>query len=351
MNIPHSKPTLGKEEVRGIQEVLASGRIATGEEVERFEQEMASYLGLKGGVATASGTAALHLSLLALGVKEGDEVIIPSFTCSALLNAVHYCRATPIVVDIDEGTMNISLSATHMALSKRTAAIIIPHMFGHPVENMSDFLSLGPPVIEDCAQSLGATSNGIMTGTSGAIAMFSFYATKVITTGHGGMVVSQNEDLLNHIRDLREYDKKYEYKIRYNYCITDLQAKMGSIQLGKLPAFLGARAKRAQEYEKHLSGLEGVVLPTQKGIYYRYVVKITKGRLPKVLEQLQQNGIEAQRPVFSPLHRYLGLDGFGATEKAFSEALSLPLYPRLKADEVTYVARCLSSAMQVTING
>jgi perosamine synthetase len=350
MNIPHSKPTVGKEEAGGLQKVLMSGRITTGEEVACFEQEMTLYLGLKGGVATASGTATLHLSLLALGVKEGDEVIIPSFTCSALLNAVHYCRATPVLVDIDEATMNISLSATHKALSKKTAAIIIPHMFGHPVENISDFLSLGPPVIEDCAQSLGATSNGTMTGTSGAIAMFSFYATKVITTGHGGMMVSQNEDLLDHVRDLREYDKKAGYRTRYNYCMTDLQAKMGRIQLGKLPAFLEARAKWAERYEKHLSGLEGIVLPTQKGIYYRYVVKITKGRLPKVLEQLHQNGIEAQRPVFSPLHRYLGLDGFDITEKVFSEALSLPLYPRLKAAEVAYTARCLSRALQV-ING
>lgn len=345
MNIPHSKPTVGKDEARGIQEVLASGRIATGEEVARFEQEMASYLGLRGGVATASGTAALHLSLLTLGVKEGDEVIIPSFTCSALLNAVHYCRATPVVVDIDEETMNISFSATHKALSKRTAAIVVPHMFGHPVENINDFLSFGPPVIEDCAQSLGATSHGTMTGTIGAIAMLSFYATKVITTGQGGMVVSQDEDLLERVRDLREYDKKSEYKIRYNYCMTDVQGRMGRIQLKKLPLFLEARLKRAQWYEKYLSGLEGVVLPRQKGIHYRYVIKITNGRLHNALEQLHQNGIEAQRPVFSPLHRYLNLDGFDITEQVFSEALSLPLYPRLTAEEVRYTARYLSRAM------
>ena len=345
MNIPHSKPTVGRDEVKGIQEVLASGRIATGEEVAGFEQEMAAYLGLRGGVATASGTAALHLSLLALGVKERDEVIIPSFTCSALLNAVHYCRATPVVVDIDKETMNISLSVTQKALSKRTAAIVVPHMFGHPVENMSDFLSFGPPLIEDCAQSLGATSQGIMTGTQGTIAMLSFYATKVITTGHGGMVVSQNEDLLERVRDLRAYDKKMEYRIRYNYCMTDMQGRMGRIQLEKLPAFLEARRKRAQWYEKHLSNLEGVVLPIQKGIYYRYVIKIKNGRLQNALEQLHQNGIEAQRPVFSPLHRYLGLDGFDITEQVFSEALSLPLYPRLTAEEVRYTARCLSSAV------
>jgi perosamine synthetase len=345
MNIPHSKPTLGNKEARGLQEVLTSGRIATGEEVSRFEQEMASYLGLRGAVATASGTAALHLSLLALGIKAEDEVVIPSFTCSALLNAVHYCRATPIVVDIDEETMNISLTETRKALTKKTATIVVPHMFGYPVENISDFLSLGPPVIEDCAQSLGATYHGTMTGTSGAIAMFSFYATKVITTCHGGMVVSQNKDLLEHIRDLREYDKKAEYRVRYNYCMTDLQGRMGRIQIKRLPSLLSARAKRAQWYEKNLSGLAEIVLPPRKGIYYRYVVKIAKGRLQEVLAKLHQNGIEAQRPVFSPLHRYLGLDGFAATEKVFSEALSLPIYPRLTAEEVRYTAHCLNKAM------
>jgi perosamine synthetase len=350
MKIPHSMPTLGKEEARGLQEILASGRIATGEEVERFEQEMASYLGLRGAVATASGTAALHLSLLALGIKEGAEVIIPSFTCSALLNAVNYCRAIPVVVDVDEETMNISLAATHTAISKRTAAIVVPHMFGHPIENIDDFLSLGPPVIEDCAQSLGATHQGRMTGTSGTIAMFSFYATKVITTGHGGLVASRNEELLEHIRDLRDYDKKDEYKIRYNYCMTDLQGRMGRIQLEKLPSFLKEREKRAQWYTKHLRGLEGLVSPTQKGIYYRYVVKIRKGRLQKVLKKLHQNGIEAQRPVFSPLHRYLSLDGFDVTEQVFSEALSLPLYPRLTAEEVRYTSHCLSRAVE-DLNG
>ena len=159
------------------------------------------------------------------------------------------------------------------------------------------------------------------------------------------MVVSQNDDLLEYIRDLREYDKKDDYRVRYNYCMTDLQGKMGRIQLEKLPSFLRARTKRAQWYEKHLSGLEGVVLPTHKGIYYRYVVRITKNRLQEVLEKLHQNGIEAQRPVFSPLHRYLGLEGFKASEKAFSEALSLPLYPRLKAAGVAYTARSLIRAM------
>jgi perosamine synthetase len=348
MTIPHSMPTLGGEEATGLQEVLASGRIATGEEVERFEQAMASYLDLGGAVATASGTAALHLSLLALGVKEGDEVICPSFTCSALLNAVHHCRATPRLVDISAETVNISLAATRKALTKRTAAIIIPHMFGYPVEAMDDFLALGPPIIEDCAQSLGATYQERMTGSRGAAAVFSFYATKVITTGQGGMVVSNDKRLLEGVRDLRAYDKKDDYKVRYNFCMTDLQARMGRIQLKKLPTFLKAREQRAQWYNRYLQGLQGVIMPRKGGIYYRYIVRMENGKLDRVIGKLHQVGIEAQRPVFHPLHRYLNLAGFEATEQAFAEALSLPIYPRLKATEVRHIARCLKKVVEDT---
>jgi perosamine synthetase len=346
MSIPHSMPTLGQEEAKGLLEVLASGRIATGEEVEQFEQAMTSYLGLTGAVATSSGTAALHLSLLALGVKEGDEVICPSFTCSALLNAVYHCQASPCLVDIDEGTMNISLAATRKALTKRTAAIIIPHMFGYPVEAMDDFLALGPLLIEDCAQSLGATSQGRMTGTWGAAAIFSFYATKVITTGQGGMVASRDKGLLAKVRDLRAYDKKEDFKVRYNFCMTDLQGRMGRIQLEKLPAFLKLRKERAHEYDKQLKGFEGVMVPRQGGIYYRYIVRIPGVTLDGVMGRLHREGIEAQRPVFQPLHRYLGLAGFAATEQFFAEALSLPIYPRLKTSDMRHIALCLKNVME-----
>lgn len=346
MRIPHSLPTLGEEEARGLTEVLLSGRISTGEEVVRFESEMAQYLGLKGGVATSSGTAALHLVLLALGVKEGDEVICPSFTCTALLNAISYCQATPIVVDIDEENMNISLEATKQALTRRTAAIILPHMFGHPVEGMEGFLSLGLPVIEDCAQSLGTIYKGRLTGTWGTAAVLSFYATKVITTGQGGMILSQDEGLLARIRDLRAYDKKKVYKTRYNYCMTDLQGRMGRIQLGKLPSFLKRRQELAQVYQRHLKEIKGITLPPAGGIYYRYVVRLMGKDLKMVIDKLHAEGIEAQPPVFLPLHRNLGLKGFAATEKVFAQALSLPIYPRLTEAEVDYIAGTLHQVME-----
>jgi perosamine synthetase len=346
MRIPHSLPTVGEEEANGVQEVLSSGRIATGEEVEGFERDLASYLGLTGAVATSSGTTALHLSLLAVGIKEGDEVLCPSFTCSAILNAVYHCRAIPRIVDIDEETMNISLAATRKALTKKTAAIIIPHMFGCPVDAMDDFLALGPVIIEDCAQSLGATSLNKMTGTWGAAAIFSFYATKVITTGQGGMVASRDKGLLERVRDLRQYDKKDDYKVRYNYCMTDMQGRMGRIQLNKLPSFLKQREELAQLYDNFLRELKGVTIPPHGGIYFRYVVRLKGGKLNHVIEEMHNQGIDVQPPVFRPLHRYLGLDGFAATDKVFAEALSLPLYPRLEPEVVSTIALCLTKALE-----
>jgi dTDP-4-amino-4,6-dideoxygalactose transaminase len=162
------------------------------------------------------------------------------------------------------------------------------------------------------------------------------------------MVASRNKELLERVRDLRQYDKKEDYKVRYNFCMTDLLARMGRIQLEKLPSFLKTREKRAQWYDKHLQGLNGVIVPRKRGIYYRYIVRIKDGKLDRVIGELHRRGIEAQRPVFRPLHRYLGLAGFATTEQVFAEALSLPIYPRIKADEVRNIALCLRRAVEDT---
>jgi perosamine synthetase len=162
------------------------------------------------------------------------------------------------------------------------------------------------------------------------------------------MVVSRNNELLDQVRDLRAYDKKEDYKVRYNFCMTDLQARMGRIQLAKLPIFLAAREQRARWYDKHLKGLKGVSVPPKGGIYYRYIVRIPTSKLDEVIGHLHQEGIEAQRPVFHPLHRYLGLDGFAATERVFADAISLPIYPRLKAADARHIALCLKKAVEET---
>lgn len=342
--IPHSRPTIGHEEIKNVEKVLLSRHIACGNMVERFENNMARYIGVKGGVAVSSGTAALHLALLSLGISDGDEVIIPSYVCLALLNAITYCGARPVIVDIVPETLNISFPDTSRALSKRTKAIIVPYIFGCPA-NIDEFFSLGIPVIEDCAQAIGATYKGKRLGGFGMLGIFSFYATKVITTGEGGMVISNDLRLLHKVRDLREYDKKRQFRLRYNYKMTDIQAAIGITQLKKLPRFLKKRRAIAKIYRDSLKDIPVFTQPEDGHIFYRFII-MSKKKAENIIAEFKKNGIEAKKPVFMPIHRYLGLDGFNNTEEAMSRAISIPIYPSLSDREVSKIAsitrRCLS---------
>ena len=183
--IPHSRPTLDQKEELAVAAILSSGQVVQGEETQRFETALASEIGVVGAAAVSSGTAALHLALLALEIGEGDEVVIPSFVCPALLNAIRYVRATPVLADINREAFNIDVRDLERRLTGKTRAIIVPHMFGLPAD-IDDITALGIPVIEDCAQSLGSRYRGAPTGSFGVLSVFSFYATKVICTGEGG---------------------------------------------------------------------------------------------------------------------------------------------------------------------
>ena len=346
--IPHSRPTLDERDFVSISEVFKSGQIAQGERVAEFERKLANFVGTKNGVATNSGTSALHLALAALGVKEGDEVIIPSYVCTAPLNAINYLRATPVLVDIDPHSFNLDVRKLTNCITRKTKAIIVPHLFGLPAD-MDEILSIGIPVIEDVAQALGATYRERNIGSLGSLSVFSFYATKVITTGEGGMVLSQSEELLKKARDLRDYDKKQDYKIRYSYKMTDFQAALGISQLERLPLFLKKRKDITLEYSRWLRELP-MVLPIQpmdrSHISYRYVVQI-EGDLNKYISFLRKRGISCERPVYRPLHHYLGLDTFPQTDKVWDTALSVPIYPSLKKEEVE---RIIETVRDVTLN-
>ncbi len=294
-----------------------------------FEKALASLIGVGGAVAVSSGTAALHLALLALEIGEGDEVVIPSFVCPALLNAIRYVRATPVLADINRETFNIDVRDLRRRLTGKTKAVIVPHMFGLPAD-IEEIVALGIPVIEDCAQSLGSRYRGAPTGSFGVLSVFSFYATKVICTGEGGMIAANDQQLIDKIRDLRDYDEKEDGRLRYNYKLTDLQAAMGLVQLRKLPALIGRRRAIARQYDEFLReyGLSLPVCPSDREpIYYRYVIRTE--RLEELLDAGQAAGIAYRRPVFKPLHHYLGLAGYPQTEKAFHTAASIPIYPSL----------------------
>ena len=343
--IPHSKPTLGATESRALSAVMRSGQIAQGPIVERFEKEMAAWMHTRGAVAVSSGTAALHLGLLAMGIGKGDEILLPSYVCTALLNAILYTGATPRLVDIDPDSMNVRPLAVKKAISRRTKAVIVPHLFGMPAD-MHALKALKIPIIEACAQSLGARYRGKWVGTFGIFSFVSFYATKLITTGEGGMVLSRSRQLLNRVRTLRQYDQRDRHGLSFNYKMTDLQAAMGRIQLKRLPSFLAKRKALSKRYHKALAPLP-IQLPAEPADrerqHYRYVIKV-KGRVELYLERFQRAGINCRRPVYYPLHRYLGQTGFSQTDRVYRQALSLPLYPSLLESEVRSI---LSTAIRV----
>jgi len=344
--IPHSRPSIDQEEIAAVVSVLQSGRIAQGEQVLSFEKALASMIGVAGAVAVNSGTAALHLALLALGIGENDEVVIPSFVCPALLNVIRYVRAIPVLADINPETFNMDVRDLRKRLTGKTKAVIVPHMFGLPAD-IREIVSLGVPVIEDCAQSLGSRYEGSPTGSFGALSVFSFYATKVICTGEGGMIASDDSQLLGKIRDLRDYDEKDDGRLRYNYKLTDLQAAMGFAQLRKLPALLGRRLAIAGRYHEffreHL--LSVPVCPSDREhIYYRYIIRTE--RLLKLLDAGREAGIAYRRPVFKPLHHYLGMTGYPQTDAAFRGTVSLPIYPSLSDTEVKTIIHHLQSILK-----
>lgn len=338
--IPHSRPAADSREAEAVANVLRSGYQAQGKVVEEFEKALARFVGCRWAVATSSGTAALHLALLGLGVGEGDAVILPSYVCAAVLNAVNYTGAEPELVDVAGDGFHIDPLRVRERLSPETKAIIAPHLFGKAAA-LPELLGLGVPLIEDCAQSLGAAQGGKKLGSRGEAAIFSFYATKLISTGQGGMLLTDSEEIFRKAMDLREHDERDDYRLRYNYRMTDIQAALGLVQLAKLPGFISRRAAIAGTYREALgSGAPG--LPPEEGeenIFYRFPIRVEAG-VGECIEKLRALGIEAKRPVFRPLHRYLGCPGeeFSETEKTYRETISLPIYPGLSEEEVGIVA-------------
>jgi dTDP-4-amino-4,6-dideoxygalactose transaminase len=351
--ISHSRPAIRQEDLRAVAEVLSSGQIAQGLQVERFEREVAGYFGLQGGAAVSSGTAALELALRALRVGAGDEVIMPSYVCPAPWLATQRVGAQATLVDIDLHTFNINPLAACQAVTNKTRAIIVPHLFGLPAD-LTALERLGIPLIEDCAQTLGATEQGRPVGTVGRLAVCSFYATKLLCAGEGGMVLSNEAALLERVRALREYDGAATLDASsFNLKLTDLQAALGRSQLERLRTFHERRAMIAAVYREALSSKAVVcpsVPPGRTHGYYRFVIKLPhlqtdSEELPILIDTLEQQGIHCRKPVFRPLHHYLNQSGFPNSDEADRTALSIPLYPDLTDDEVDQIQQSLARVL------
>jgi len=346
MRIPHSRPTISQEDIEAVTSNILGGQIASGAEVDLFEKEMGGYVGALGGTATNSGTCALHLALNALGIARTDEVILPTYVCASVLSAVNYTGATPVLADIGSEGYNIDPASTEKKLSKKTKAIIVPHMFGIPA-NLEKLMNLGVPVIEDCAQSIGAEYKGKKLGSFGDLSIFSFYATKVMTTGHGGMVLSNSEKLIGRLEDLTRYDEREEYRTSYNYEMTDFQAALGRGQLRRLDGFIARRKEIADTYDDTFEALGIPGRKNREGICFRYVIELDNP--DAFIREMNARGISCAKPVFKPLHRYNGnAREFPNAERAMGRAVSIPVYPSMTDADVMTVCEAIKAIFMET---
>lgn len=324
--------------------VVRSGQLAQGPEVAAFERELAARLGVEAAAAVSSGSAALELALRALEVGPGAEVLIPTFACAALYHAVTRVGAAPVLVDADPATCSLDPADARRRRTRRTRAVIVPHAFGLAVD-LAPFEALGVPVVEDCAQALGARVGARPAGSLGRLAVCSFYATKLVTTGEGGAVAGP-APLVARVVDARAYDERADLAPRFNWKLTDLQAALGRRQLARLDAFVARRRAIAARYRARLAALP-CALPPDAGprhVYHRFVVGVDRP-VDAVLARLAAAGVTARRPVFRPLHRALGLEGYPEADRLWARLVSLPCYPSLADADVDRVADALAEAL------
>ena len=324
--------------------VVRRGWVAPGPEATAFERELAARLGTETAAAVSSGSAALELALRALGVGPGDEVVIPTYVCDALYHAVVRTGATPVLADADRLTLSLSADDARARLTSRTRCLIVPHAFGM-VADLRALLALGVPIIEDCAQTLGARLDDHPVGSFGALAVCSFYATKLLTTGEGGAVAGPAA-LIERVRDVRDYDERDDLAPRVSAKLSDLAAALGRSQLERFDAFVARRRAVAARYRERLRGLPCTPPPEvgARHVYHRFVVEVE--RPPDVVRAaLQSRGVAARRPVYRPAHQALRLSGFPEADRLWARALSLPCYPTLTDAEIDTVTAALGEAL------
>jgi len=341
MKIKQSCPYLEKSDFDYIDEIIRNQYIARGEYVDELQKIFSKFLGIRYSIATSSGTTALHLALLALNIKEHDEVIIPSYTCSALIDAVNYVRAVPVLADIDIETFNLTCDVLNKKISKRTKAIILTHTFGFPADIVG-ISKFGIPIIEDCAHSIGSLYKGRNTGSQGTISIFSFYATKMLAAGEGGMVCTDDSNIAETIYDLSTPNMRDSYRVRYNYKMSDLTAGLALNQMKKLDTFVKKRKKIAEIYKTIFSSfpvkLQKPINDTEPN-YYRFIICTDKAN--EVIDYTNSHGILCDRPIFKPLHHYF-LDkvedkDFPGTDYAWNGTVSIPIYMGLKDSEISTI--------------
>jgi perosamine synthetase len=347
--VQHSRPWIGKEEASAVESAVVSRQIAQGARVEELERRWATATQTHSAVAVGSGLAALRLSLLALGIGPGDEVIVPAYSCVALLNAPLALGAIPVLADIRCDDWTLSPEDVARRITARTKAIIAVHLFGVPAEMLA-LMKFGVPIVEDCAHGIGGFCDGGRFGSCGTLSVASFYATKMLAAGEGGVVAANSDRLLDRIRRARNYGDQPPDGRHLNDKMTDLEAVLALAQLARLPEILSRRAQRAERYGYQLHDLanKGLIrLPAQAPhrIWYRYAVRLLKHRAPDLVDTLAKLDVKVDQPVWDLRETAYWSTGLEATALAFDRVLSLPLYPDLSDWEQALVCAALRTAL------
>jgi dTDP-4-amino-4,6-dideoxygalactose transaminase len=341
-----ARPDVGSEEARAVAEVLESGQLTMGPKVVELEELLADACRVRHAVAVSSGTAALHLAVLALGIGPGDEVIVPAYTFPATANVVALVGGRPVLVDVDPQTMNMDSGAAAAAVTKRTKAIMAVHLFGRPAR--LDELPSEVPLLEDAAGALGARRNGDPCGGLGVLGCLSFHPRKIVTTGEGGAVTTNDEEIADAIRRLRHHgiEPHGDFEITApgsNYRLADILCAVGIPQLQRLEELLAARTRIAEAYTERLEGLvqvPGVDHGDRHG-WQAYVVQLD--RRDEALASLREQGIEAQIGTYA-LHRlsaYADQGPFPAADRVYERALALPFHTQLSESDLDRVVEAL----------
>ncbi len=360
--IPIAQPIISDEEIAEVVKVLKSGFIAQGPKVAEFEEKFAEYIGVEHAVATTSGTTALHVALMALGIEKGDEVITTPFSFAATANSILFTGATPVFADINSQTYNINPQKIQEAITDKTKAIIPVHLYGQPA-NMGPIRKIAEEhnlwIIEDAAQAHGAQYQDQMVGSLGDIACFSFYPTKNMTTGEGGMITTDSDELADTARMLRSHGEGERYKhtiLGYNFRMTDIAAAIGLVQLKRLDGFTKSRIENAEYLTTHINTIEGItppfVLDKVKHVFHQYTVRVENGRRDDVKDFLTGlgigTGVHYPKTIYNQkLYQGLGIGGnCPQAEKAASQVLSLPVHPGLSTEDLTEIVDLLEEASE-----
>jgi len=357
--IPISKPVIDDDEVKAVGEVLTSCFLTQGEVVRKFEEEFSNYVGTKFAIATNSGTSALHTALLSLGIGRGDEVITTPFSFIATANSILHAGAKPVFVDIDEASFNIDPQKIEQKIADKTKALLVVHLFGQPC-NMKRIMEIcedyGLILIEDACQAHGAEFGGKKVGSFG-VGCFSFYPTKNMTTGEGGMITTNDEEIAEKARRIRNHGQTKTYIhdiLGYNYRMTDLAAAIGLCQLKKLDEFNSKRIKNAQFLTKEIEKVEGLIppriMPNVKHVFHQYTIRVTEDfgiSRDELKRRLCERGVDARvyypTPIHKqPLYQKLGFhDELPISEKVSNEVLSLPVHPALTKGDLEKIVEAI----------